>query len=85
MRAALANGAVSVVWVTLRETTGNYHWINRQIEVAPRRWQQLVVADWNASSRGKAWFGSDGLHLDAAGATALAGFLRPYVLRAAGS
>ena len=42
-----------------------------------------MVADWNAYSAGKPWFGSDGLHLTTAGATALATFLRPYVLQAA--
>ena len=44
---------------------------------------QLLVADWNAFSAGKPWFGSDGLHLSATGATQLASFLRPYVFRAA--
>ena len=40
----------------------------------------MVVADWNAYSRGKAWFGEDGLHLSATGAMRLARFLRPLVL-----
>ena len=38
---------------------------------------------WNAFSRGHSWFASDGLHLRAAGADALAAFLRPYVFEAA--
>jgi hypothetical protein len=83
MRAALAQGASGVVWVTLKETSDTYHWTNVAIKTAAKRWPQLVVADWNAFSAGKPWFGSDGLHMSAAGATALASFLRPYVFRAA--
>lgn len=83
MRAALADGASGVVWVTLREMSGNYARINGEIRRAAKRWPQLVVADWHAYSAGKPWFGSDGLHLTPTGADALAAFLRPYVLRAA--
>jgi hypothetical protein len=83
MRAALAQGVEGVVWVTLRETRSTYHWTNVAIKTAARRWPQLVVADWNVYSSGHAWFGDDGLHLSATGATALATFLRPYVKRAA--
>jgi hypothetical protein len=83
MRAALAQGARGVVWVTLRETRDVYHWTNDAIRAAAKNWPQLVVADWNIFSSGKAWFGEDGLHLSAQGAAALAAFLRPYVLRAA--
>jgi hypothetical protein len=83
MRAALAEGATGVVWVTLRETSDTYRWTNVAIKTAAKRWPQLVVADWNAYSAGKPWFGSDGLHMSATGATALASFLRPYVFRAA--
>ena len=50
---------------------------------AQKQWPQLLVADWNAYSRGKPWFSSDGLHLGVTGADALAAFLRPYVFRAA--
>lgn len=83
MRAALAQGAAGVVWVTLKETSDTYHWTNLAIKTAAKRWPQLVVADWNAFSAGKPWFGSDGLHMSATGATELARFLRPYVFRAA--
>jgi len=86
MKAALADGASGVVWVTLRENgqyASLYHTMNLAIRRAARRWPQLLVADWNAYSAGKPWFGSDGLHLSATGATELAAFLRPYVLRAA--
>ena len=83
MRAALAQGASGVVWVTLRETRSIYRRTNVAIRTAARRWPQLVVADWNAFSQGKPWFGDDGLHLTATGATSLASFLRPYVWKAA--
>lgn len=86
MRAALAQGANGVVWVTLREVgayASYYRAMNLAIKKAAKRWPQLLVADWNAYSAGKPWFGSDGLHLSASGATKLAAFLRPYVFRAA--
>ena len=83
MRAALAQGASGVVWVTLRETRDIYRWTNVAIKTAAKRWPQLVVADWNAYSSGKQWFGDDGLHLTPTGATALASFLRPLVWKAA--
>ena len=83
MRAALAQGAAGVVWVTLRETRSIYRATNVVIKAAAKRWPQLLVADWNAFSSGKPWFGDDGLHLTSTGATALATFLRPYVWKAA--
>ena len=83
MRAALAQKATGVVWVTLRETRDLYRQTNEAIRRARRRWPQLEVADWNAFSAGKPWFASDGLHLTPTGAVELATFLRPYVLRAA--
>jgi hypothetical protein len=83
MRAALAQGADGVVWVTLREMQPVYHPTNVAIRTATKRWPQLVVADWNAYSSGKPWFGDDGLHLTPTGATALAAFLRAHVWKAA--
>lgn len=83
MRAALGQGAKGVVWVTLREERDTYLQTNVAIRTAKKRWPQLHVADWNAYSSGKPWFGSDGLHMGAAGAQELALFLRPYVFRAA--
>lgn len=84
MRAAHAQGAVGVVWVTLRETRNLYRETNAVIRKATKRWPQLRVADWNAFSSGRSWFAGDHLHLTPTGATALAGFLRPYILRAGG-
>ncbi len=85
MRAALAQGAKAVVWVTLRDVRDIYRQTNVAIRTAARHWPELYVADWNAFSSGKPWFGSDGLHMGPAGAEALARFLRPVVLRAAAS
>ena len=80
MRALRAAGVRTVVWVTLRATTSNYAATNAAIRRASRRWNELVVADWNAYSRGKQWFRADGLHLTPAGATGLAHLLRPLVV-----
>ena len=80
MRALEAAGTRSVIWVTLRATTANYAQNNARIRTATRRWKRLVVADWNADSRGRTWFRSDGLHLTVTGAHGLARLLRPLVL-----
>ena len=84
MRALKAAGVHTVIWVTLREV-GTYASIykqsNARIHHADRKWRNsLVVADWNRYSRGKPWFGSDGLHLTPTGAFGLAKLLRPLVL-----
>jgi hypothetical protein len=83
IRAALAQGATAVVWVTLREYRDIYRSTNDSIRIEARRWPQVQVADWNAFSQGKPWFRDDGLHLTSAGAHGLAGLVRPYVLSAA--
>ena len=83
MRAALRQGARGVVWVTLREERDIYRQTNVVIRTAAKRWPQLQVAEWDTYSRGRPWFSSDGLHMGAAGAQGLAGFLRPYIFRAA--
>lgn len=85
MRAAVKQGVRGVVWVTLRAAGGyasDYKSINAEIRTAERRWPELIVADWNAYSAGKPWFGTDGLHLSASGAIGLASFIRPFVIRA---
>ncbi len=83
MRAALFEGAKAVVWVTLRETNRSYHETNVVIRTATKRWPQLHVADWNAYSRGRPWFGHDGLHLTVPGAQGLATLVRRSALQAA--
>jgi|GEM_PF-947014 len=79
----------AVVWVTLRESQRDYARINARIRAASRlsgrRGYPLVrVVDWNAASRGRAWFASDGIHLNPAGAVGLARLLRGDVVRALG-
>jgi hypothetical protein len=85
VEALLAKGVGHIVWVTLREQIQDYRQINAIIQQQARRWPQVQVADWEASSRGQDWFGADGLHLNADGAIGLARFLRPYVLAACGA
>jgi len=84
MKALKAAGVRHVVWVTLREAGTNasiYAQSNARIRSAAKRYRQsLVVADWNAYSRGKTWFREDGLHLTSSGALGLARLLRPLVL-----
>lgn len=83
MRALRAARVERVVWVTLREASSNaslYAQSNRRIRAADLSWSNLVVADWNAYSRGRPWFREDGLHLSVSGALGLARLLRPLVL-----
>jgi hypothetical protein len=86
VKALMSAGVRRVVWVTLREATGNaslYAQSNARIRVVDRRWKSLVVADWNAYSSGRPWFRPDGLHLNSAGAMGMARLLRPLVLAGA--
>ena len=82
MQALVDAGVSRVVWVTLHVDRDNYSLINGVIENAPTRWPQLRVADWNAFSAGKAWFGYDAVHLNDSGAVGLARLLRMYVFAA---
>ena len=83
IRAARAQGASGVVWVTLREANPVYRPTNAAIRREARRWRSVEVADWEALSRGRPWFREDGLHLNAAGADALARLVREHVAQAA--
>ncbi|MBV9048176.1 MAG: hypothetical protein JOY58_07900 [Solirubrobacterales bacterium] len=81
MRAARADGAREVIWLTLRDVgnyASTYQATNAAIRQAARRWPQLRIADWDAYSAGKPWFADD-VHPNAAGAVVLARFLRSYV------
>jgi len=80
---ARALGVKRIVWVTLRESQPVYRQTNAVIRSQARRFPIVEVADWNTWSAGKPWFRTDGLHLTAEGATALAAWLRPYLLEAA--
>jgi hypothetical protein len=85
IRAALARGVHSVVWLTLHEAKPLFAQTNAAIRATAKHWPQVAVADFGSWSKGKPWFRSDGLHMTTAGANALATFLRPYLLRAASS
>jgi hypothetical protein len=84
MRALVDARVQHVVWVTLEETRDVWAEINPEIEAAPKRWPQLVVADWASFSAGKPWF-DDGVHMTDVGGAAFAEFLRPFVLDACGA
>jgi hypothetical protein len=83
IRAAHAQGASGVVWVTLREANPIYRPTNAAIRREVKRWRGVEIADWEAVSRGKPWFREDGLHLNVAGANALARLVRTHVVRVA--
>jgi hypothetical protein len=81
IRVARAQGAKGIVWVTLREADPVYRPTNAAIRREAGRWRSVEVADWEALSRGRPWFREDGLHLNAAGANALARLIRSRVAR----
>ena len=83
IRSATSAGVKGIVWVTLRESNALYRSTNAVIRSEARRWRQVYVADWNAYSAGRPWFGTDGLHLNGAGAQALVALVRPLIFRAA--
>ena len=83
IRAAHAQGASGVVWVTLREASLIYRPTNAAIRREAKRWRGVEIADWESLSRGKPWFREDGLHLNVAGANALARLVREHVARVA--
>jgi len=85
VNALVDRGVGHVIWLTLREQTDDYRRINQTIEAQAPRWSELRVADWEAASRGKDWFNSDDLHLNADGAIGMATLIRPFVLTACGS
>lgn len=84
VRSALrAAGVRRTVWVTLRESQGTYRDINAAIRsAAAARASGIRLADWDAASSGRPWFGGDGVHLTATGAEGLAGFLHRHVVAA---
>lgn len=84
MQALVAAGVQHVVWVTLEEFRDPWIGINKAIRVAPKRWSQLVVADWAPAAVDKPTWFYDGVHMNWEGGFAFADFLRPYVLQACG-
>ena len=82
LSALRAAGVRRTVWVTLRATQGTYRTMNEAIAGAAATSARVRVADWNAASSGRPWFGRDGVHLTAAGAEGLAAFLHRQVVAA---
>jgi hypothetical protein len=86
MRALVRYRVRTVIWLTLREADTKHAPENRVIEAAPRRWPQLVIADWNAYSADHAdWFLEDGIHPTPLGAANLGVFIHTVLARAVGS
>jgi hypothetical protein len=85
MRALLDAGVKQVIWVTLEETEDVWLENNAIIRDAPKRWPQLVVADWApVAAANPSWF-ADLAHMNGEGAFGFARFLRPIILTACGS
>jgi hypothetical protein len=75
-------GVHHVVWLTLREHWHDYITINDEIRAVARTRPWVTVADWNRYSRSHPdWYQSDGIHLEAAGAAALAVFVHRTLAR----
>ncbi len=79
VRALHAKGVRRIVWVTLHDPAGRYAGDNALVRRAARRFAGVRIADWEARSAGRPWFGDDGIHLNARGAMALAGLIRVAV------
>jgi hypothetical protein len=81
MQALIDAHVQQVIWVTLEETEDPWVANNAIIRAAPKRWPQLVVADWApvAAAHWPSWFG-DPAHMNAEGAVGFAHFLRPIVV-----
>jgi hypothetical protein len=76
MSEANAQGIPHVVWLTYRNPNGRYTGSNSTLYVKTAEYPTLSVIDWDGYSAGHSgWFAGDGLHLTAAGADGLAGFL----------
>jgi len=68
-----ADHVTRVLWVTLRAERHPYVTMNDAISTAASRHPELTVVDWNVYSRSHPdWFQPDGLHLNSAGAEAMA-------------
>jgi hypothetical protein len=69
-------GVQHVLWLTLRESRHSYVPMDDDIRRLARANPDVTVVDWNRYSRSHpSWFGPDGLHLNVAGATAMATLL----------
>ena len=85
MQALLTAKVEHVIWVTLEETEDPWIANNAAIRQAPKRWPQLVVADWApVAAANPSWF-VDKAHMNYDGAFGFARFLRPIVLATCGT
>ena len=76
LRAMRNRGVKHVFWLTLRPVYKQYRITNEVIRGAARRWPFMTVANWAAYSwPHREWFGSDGIHLTAAGAVQFGTYL----------
>jgi hypothetical protein len=84
MQALLDAGVKQVIWVTLEETEDVWVENNAIIRDAPKRWPQLVVADWApVAAANPSWF-VDVAHMNGEGGLGFARFLRPIILSTCG-
>ena len=66
-------GARRIFWLTLRAARHPYLTMNAALESAAADHPDLTIVDWNVYSRSHPdWFQSDGIHLNYAGAMAMA-------------
>jgi len=66
-------GVKHIFWLTLRAARHPYLTMNAALEAAAADHPDLTIVDWNVYSRSHPdWFQSDGIHLDYAGAVAMA-------------
>jgi hypothetical protein len=74
-------GVRTVIWLTLRDPNRDYLASNADIKVGPKKWPQLIVADWDEHADGHPlWFQPDGLHLTSLGAANLGEFIHQALL-----
>jgi hypothetical protein len=72
----------TVIWLTLHDPRPAYQGLNAIIRAAPKRWPQMVVADWDHYAAGHPdWFHPDGIHPTLAGAENLATFIHTALVR----
>jgi hypothetical protein len=67
--------------LTLHDPRPGYQQINATIVAAPKRWPQMVIADWGRYAAGHSdWFAPDGIHPTPLGAGNLGIFIHRALL-----
>jgi len=70
-------GVTRVLWASLSESRDDYKRMNTTLAAEASRHPELKIVDWAGASRGHTdWFLNDGVHLEYAGAVAMARLLR---------